>query len=148
MAVRFDRLPDDILEDDFQQLTLDLFHTLRWDHNFTRRTRGKGGKWVTATSKKGWPDLTLWTPRFGGVLLFRELKTMKGVVSTEQTEVMADLTRAGQDACVWRPSDWDEMVAMATKGPKRNEVVMNIHVDPPPQRVIVVPDPRLPPMRR
>ncbi len=117
MAVRFDRLPDDIVEDEFQQLTLDLFHTLSWDHNFTRRTRGKGGKWVTATSKKGWPDLTLWTPRFGGVLLFRELKTMKGVVSAEQTEVMADLTRAGQNACVWRPSDWDEMVAMATKGP-------------------------------
>lgn len=117
MAVRFERLPGDISETEFQELTLDLFHAVGWDHNFTRRTRGKGGKWVTATSKKGWPDLTLWTPRFGGVILFRELKTAKGVVSPEQTEVLESLVASGQDAKVWRPSDWDEMVVMATKGP-------------------------------
>lgn len=118
MTVRFDRLPDDILEADFQALTTDLFATLGWDWNFTRRTRGKGGRWTTATSKVGWPDLTLYTPRFGGVLLFRELKTAKGVVSEEQDDVLAALRFAGQDACVWRPDDWDEMVRMASQGPR------------------------------
>jgi len=53
-------------------------------------------------SKAGFPDLVIVGP--GGVL-YRELKRESGRVSTHQDAWLTDLTRAGQDARVWRPSD-------------------------------------------
>lgn len=53
----------------------------------------------------GLPDLIL----VRGTVLWRELKAQKGKVSEEQLRFMARLQWAGQDAKVWRPSDWDEI---------------------------------------
>lgn len=109
--------PLDISEADFQQEVLDLFHACGWAHNFTRRCRGKGNAWTTPTSMVGWPDLTLWTPRHGGLIILRELKTMKGVVSDEQLECLDSLHAAKVDAKVWRPDQWDrEIEPMAVHG--------------------------------
>lgn len=53
-------------------------------------------------SKAGFPDLVIVGPC--GVL-WRELKRESGRVSPHQEAWLADLTRAGQDAGVWRPAD-------------------------------------------
>ena len=55
-------------------------------------------------SVKGFPDLVLVHPRRG--VLWRELKTMKGRLTAEQTEWLTELGAAGQDAKVWRPDQW------------------------------------------
>ena len=61
-------------------------------------------------SAAGFPDLVLVRK---GVLVFAELKSEKGVVSTEQQEWLRDLsivaTHTGAvGACVWRPRHWHD----------------------------------------
>jgi hypothetical protein len=54
-------------------------------------------------SQPGFPDLTLVRPPR---LIFAELKTMTGVVTTEQEEWLDDLWQVpGVEAYLWRPSD-------------------------------------------
>jgi hypothetical protein len=53
-------------------------------------------------SEPGWPDLAIVGRRF----ILRELKTETGRLRPEQQEWIADLTAAGVDVAVWRPSDW------------------------------------------
>lgn len=52
-------------------------------------------------SRKGFPDLVL----CGSRLLYRELKTQVGKLTTEQEQWGARLKRAGQSWDVWRPDD-------------------------------------------
>lgn len=52
-------------------------------------------------SAPGWPDWVI----VGGRILFRELKTQQGRVSSEQRKVGYLLQAAGGDWDVWRPSD-------------------------------------------
>lgn len=61
-------------------------------------------RWETAVQGdgKGYPDLTI--AGSAGVL-FRELKSEKGVCSAEQSIWLGRLKEAGQDASVWRPRD-------------------------------------------
>jgi len=67
----------------------------------------KSGKWATPIQgHAGFPDLVL----VGGRVLYRELKSMRGRTSDAQSAWLASLRAAGADACVWRPSDWDEIV--------------------------------------
>lgn len=54
-------------------------------------------------SDPGFPDLVIVG---AGRVLFRELKTAAGRLTAEQRAWLADLTRAGCDADVWRPNDW------------------------------------------
>jgi hypothetical protein len=54
------------------------------------------------TVPPGWPDLTLYGQ---GGLIYRELKTEIGRLSVAQKATHADLSAAGQDVAVWRPSD-------------------------------------------
>lgn len=55
-------------------------------------------------SQAGFPDLVLVHARQRRVL-WRELKTQKGRVRPEQRDWLDALTRAGEDAAIWRPSD-------------------------------------------
>jgi hypothetical protein len=99
-----------VTETEFQEQVVELARLLGWRSMHVRRSIGKGRRWTTATSCAGWPDLTLWDPRAGGVL-FVELKADRGVVSLDQLEVHASLRAAGADVRVWRPADWDEVEA-------------------------------------
>jgi hypothetical protein len=91
-------------EDDLLKAVLDmcrLFH-LRAAH--FRPALSQSGRWLTPVQGdgKGYPDLTI--VGSGGVL-FRELKSAKGVTSPEQREWIADLDRAAADVAVWKPAD-------------------------------------------
>ena len=80
-------------ESDFQRAVTDLARTLGlryWHDNDSRR------------NEAGLPDLIIVGPH--GVL-WRELKTERGRVTSDQRDWLTDLARAGQDADVWRPSD-------------------------------------------
>lgn len=102
-------------------MVVELAHTLGWDHNHTRRARGRGGRgagWVTPTSKRGWPDLVLWHPRQQRVL-FVELKADDGKVTPEQAEVLAGLWAAGAEVGVWRPAMLDSQVLPVLQGKQR-----------------------------
>lgn len=71
----------------------------------------------TFSSKKseaGWPDLVLCR---AGRILFRELKTEEGQTTADQDSWLECLKDAGQDACVWRPSDWPAIVATLESKP-------------------------------
>lgn len=59
----------------------------------------------------GFPDLVL-AHAGRGVLLWRELKRETGKTTDDQERVMAMLRACGQDVAVWRPSDWDQIVAV------------------------------------
>lgn len=58
-------------------------------------------------SNAGYPDLTIVGPR--GVI-FAELKTDKGKMSPQQEAWIGELGNAGQQAYVWRPSDFDRVL--------------------------------------
>jgi len=51
----------------------------------------------------GWPDWVFY--RAGGPILFRELKTDDGLVSSHQRSCHERLRAAGADVGIWRPSD-------------------------------------------
>lgn len=107
-------------EDDLLAAVLDLASTLGIRTAHFRPAKTEQG-WRTPVSGdgKGWPDLVLAGP--AGVL-FRELKSARGVPSEEQRLWLGALRAAGQDAGLWRPTDWrsgrilEELRAIRTAG--------------------------------
>lgn len=97
-----------MLESEWQQQVIDLCNALQWKHCHVRKTIGRKGRWTTATSVVGWPDLVLWHEGQQR-LVFVELKTDTGIVSAEQAVVLASLRAAGQEAYVCRPADLDAL---------------------------------------
>lgn len=91
-------------ECEFQKLVIDMAHLFGWRVAHFRPARvNRGGKetWRTPVSADGvgFPDLVL---ARSGVVLFRELKTDRGIVSDEQR---AWLKATGGK--VWRPKHLD-----------------------------------------
>jgi hypothetical protein len=60
-------------------------------------------------SERGFPDLVLVGPR--GVL-WRELKSSSGRLTTDQRTWLDRLNDAGADAAVWRPDSWPDQVLL------------------------------------
>lgn len=56
-------------------------------------------------SAPGFPDLVLVHPKQKRVI-WRELKSEKGVTSSEQKAWLSSLLLVGEDVDVWRPRDW------------------------------------------
>lgn len=65
--------------------------------------------WLSIRSERGFPDLTMVRP---GRLIFAELKTDKGKLTEKQEEWLMALREAGAEAYIWRPAQWDEVVAI------------------------------------
>jgi len=61
-------------------------------------------------SAPGFPDLCLIRER----VVFAELKTDTGKLTSEQLEWFAALKRAGAETYIWRPADWPEVVRVLT----------------------------------
>lgn len=95
-------------EADFQRRVIDAATLYGWRHCHTRRATVRHGRVATPTSVPGWPDLVLWNPERGGVM-FVELKTDKGVLSTDQQDALISLAKAGAYVDVWRPRDWERI---------------------------------------
>lgn len=95
-------------EQQLQDQVVELALLLGWRVMHVRRSmKGENGGWLTATSIAGWPDLVLWHSEHG--ILFRELKTDRGKLTTEQYDVLMSLRAAGGSAGVWRPSYWTDI---------------------------------------
>lgn len=98
--------PAKATEREFQAQVVELAGILGWTVNHVRRSiGGKKQGWVTATTLKGWPDLTLIRPPR---LLFVELKVKPNKVEPAQQAVL-DLLDAvpGVEVAVWYPEQFE-----------------------------------------
>ena len=86
-----------LTEDEFKDQVKALSKICGWLYYHTYDSR---------RSDAGFPDVTI---ARCGVLLFRELKTDTGRVSTSQQAWLNAINSAGGNAKVWRPRDWDEI---------------------------------------
>lgn len=65
--------------------------------------------WTSINSASGWPDLAL---AKAGRFILAELKTDRGRVTPAQAEWLWALYEAGVEVYVWRPRDFDDIVAI------------------------------------
>ncbi len=100
-------------EAEFQAAVIQLAETCGYQVMHVRRSVVRQGRWATATSISGWPDLTLLGHDRA---IFAELKSERGRLTAEQKQVIALLRAAGLDARVWRPRDWKSIVETLTGG--------------------------------
>jgi hypothetical protein len=98
-------------EADFQRTVVEAAALHGWRICHTRKATVRNGRVATPTSVPGWPDLVLWNPVRGGVM-FVELKTDRGVLSTDQQDVLDSLARAGAVVDVWRPREWTRITEL------------------------------------
>lgn len=89
-------------EREWQSQVVDAARLLGWRVYHTHDSR---------RSEPGWPDLALVRDR----LVMAELKTETGRVSTAQSDWLAALRDAGVETHLWRPSDWDAVLATLGK---------------------------------
>lgn len=109
-------------EADFQRQVLEAATRLGWRTAHFRPAQNARGQWRTpvAGDGKGFPDLVLVRDR----IIFAELKTDSGRVRPDQRDwldalSMATIDTAGcmecggapVDVVVWRPRDWDDIIA-------------------------------------
>jgi hypothetical protein len=88
-------------ERDFQQQVVDLATAYGFRHFHPLRMRG---------SDPGWPDLTLVKPPR---IVYCELKVGRNRLTPAQEEWIALLSACREvEAHVWRPADFDELVAV------------------------------------
>jgi VRR-NUC domain len=86
-----------ITERRFQQQVTDYAELMGWHWWHTLRSEG---------SPKGWPDLVLIRrPR----IVFVELKGQRTPVTADQQACIDDLRACGQEAWIFRPSDWEKI---------------------------------------
>ncbi len=72
----------------------------------------KNQRWQTATSVKGWPDLTLWRP---GRFLLVEVKGHDGRLEPEQEHVLDGMLAAGIDVLVTWPWELQDLAGMLAR---------------------------------
>ena len=89
-------------ERDFQKQVTGLFRELGWQvWHFDDRQ-----------ANAGFPDLTCLHPN--GRLVFIELKNEIRKPTDKQQDVINTLQRGKQEAFIFRPSDWDKIVALVS----------------------------------
>lgn len=117
---RRSRLPR-LTEAEFQKQVTGLADLNGWEWNHIRRTPAgaQTTKWVTATSKKGYPDLEFWHP-IRHDYFKAELKKENGLVSPAQKTCILSMRDAGLEVHVWRPSMWPVIQARLEQKPDRS----------------------------
>ena len=92
-------------EAELLHLVLDLAQLRGWLWQHEWDSRRKAGR----TGSAGCPDLILLRPPR---LLWVELKTARGRLSSEQQEWKDQLQAAGQEYYLWRPADWPHIMTI------------------------------------
>ena len=86
-------------EKEFQRKVLFLLKINGWQTHHTFRS--------TEVNPKGFPDILAWKPSLGR-MLFAELKSNTGRLTSEQKEVIAGLAQISTiETYVWYPKDWE-----------------------------------------
>jgi hypothetical protein len=89
-------------EKTFMAQVMQLARVLGWRCYHTHDSR---------RSAAGFPDLVLVRER----VIYAELKSDKGTLKHEQEEWLDALRTAGQEAWLWRPADWEDVVQVLTR---------------------------------
>jgi hypothetical protein len=102
-------------ERDFQAKIVDLAKRMGWLVHAERPANTEGRWRQPIQGDAGWPDLVLVR---AGVMIVAELKAQRGKPRPEQVRWLAELGEVpGLVVAVWRPSDWDVIVAELTRWP-------------------------------
>ena len=88
-------------EQGFQKAVIELAELQGWRVYHVAKVKGQ----LRSRTGEGFPDLVLARDR----CLFRELKVESEEPSDNQEIWLMILIAAGEDAKVWRPSDWPEI---------------------------------------
>jgi hypothetical protein len=101
-------------ERDFMAAVIELATLRGWRHWHDRATNAPRQCWhcgrgaVVPRNDPGWPDLVLVRrPR----IVWAELKRDGEEPTVEQAAWLAELQACGQEAYVWKPADWPEIMA-------------------------------------
>lgn len=89
-----------VTERDLREQVRDLCKLFGWKLYFS---------WTSIHSPRGFPDLVLCNPEQKRVI-FAELKSEKGKVSTYQQEWLDTLAACGAEVYLWRPGDFEGIV--------------------------------------
>ena len=109
-----------ITEKQFLGQIIDLAHIYHWRVAHFRPAQTKHG-WRTAVQADGagFPDLVLVRPP---KCLFIELKSETGQLSPKQEQWLRELSNClGIAVCVWRPSDFEQIVEVLNQKAKIEE---------------------------
>jgi hypothetical protein len=92
----------ELTEAQFQRRVVDFACVTGWAvyHTFDSRR-----------SDPGFPDLVAVNPAQRRIL-YVELKSARGRLSLTQRQWLDKLARCGAETAMWRPADWDEIVAV------------------------------------
>lgn len=99
-----------VSEAEFQANILEFVRTLGLQAYHTHDSR---------RSQPGFPDLVIVGRKR---VLFRELKTMSGVVSDDQKYWLSILHAAGADVAIWRPNLWPDVISRELRALGKLEV--------------------------
>jgi VRR-NUC domain len=106
-AQLFDHQRRDISEKAFQKAIENALDREGWWWMHVRAMRTPDGRWLTGTSKPGFPDLFAVRP---GFILGLEVKARNGHLKPDQRECLTELYEGGALAWVCRPNhDWEEL---------------------------------------
>lgn len=119
-----------ITEEQWQANVVELAGLLGWNTMHVRRSKVRGDRWATATSHDGWPDLVLWHP-IAGQLIVAELKSNKGRPTREQIDTLRALQACGTLAYIWRPRDLPAVRDILQRSRRHDELtVAELHPEP------------------
>lgn len=106
-------------EREFERTVVDVAHLYGWKAAHFRPARTVHG-WRTAVAYDGagFPDLALVHP-IRGLHWYRELKVGNAKLSDEQSAWQGWLISAGANFDIWRPRDFDDIVAALSGGKAR-----------------------------
>jgi hypothetical protein len=96
------------LERDFQKAVIQLARMAGWRVAHFRVSKSdKGWRTPVAADGAGFPDLCMVK---GDRLVFAELKSATGTVSSEQQVWLDQLKQTSAEVHLWRPDDWPVIV--------------------------------------
>lgn len=102
-------------EQAFQDAIVDLARTFGWKvAHFAAARTNHGWRTPARYDATGWPDLILVHPEHG--IIAAEVKSVGGKPTTEQTDWLKLLRRAGIAADIWRPTDGDQIARTLSAG--------------------------------